>query len=132
MEFSKKLTLLRKQYGYLQEELARMLGISKRTLQLYESGQRYPKKAVLDQICSIFSISMKELLEAEPAAETVPTAAPIQLEHLTARQLVQAARAFYQREDLTELEREQVMYAVQHFFWDAKKRSSRFFDQLDE
>ena len=106
MEFSKKLILLRKQYGYLQEELARMLGISKRTLQLYESGQRYPKKAVLDQICSIFSISMKELLEA--------------------------ARAFYQREDLTELEREQVMYAVQHFFWDAKKRSSRFFDQLDE
>ena len=139
MEFSKKLILLRKQYGYLQEELARMLGISKRTLQLYESGQRYPKKAVLDQICSIFSISMKELLETEPAAETVPTAAPIQLEHLTARQLVQvttalvqAARAFYQREDLTELEREQVMYAVQHFFWDAKKRSSRFFDQLDE
>ena len=129
MEFSKKLILLRKQYGYLQEELARMLGISKRTLQLYESGQRYPKKAVLDQICSIFSISMKELLETEPAAETVPTAAPIQLEHLTARQ---AARAFYQREDLTELEREQVMYAVQHFFWDAKKRSSRFFDQLDE
>ena len=124
MEFSKKLILLRKQYGYLQEELARMLGISKRTLQLYESGQ--------DQICSIFSISMKELLETEPAAETVPTAAPIQLEHLTARQLVQAARAFYQREDLTELEREQVMYAVQHFFWDAKKRSSRFFDQLDE
>lgn len=132
MEFSKKLILLRKQYGYLQEELARMLGISKRTLQLYESGQRYPKKAVLDQICSIFSISMKELLETEPAAEAVPTAAPIQLEHLTARQLVQAARAFYQREDLTELEREQVMYAVQHFFWDAKKRSSRFFDQLDE
>ena len=132
MEFSKKLILLRKQYGYLQEELARMLGISKRTLQLYESGQRYPKKAVLDQICSIFSISMKELLETEPAAETVPTAAPIQLEHLTARQLVQAARAFYQRKDLTELEREQVMYAVQHFFWDAKKRSSRFFDQLDE
>lgn len=69
---------------------------------------------------------MKELLETEPAAETVPTAAPIQLEHLTARQLVQAARAFYQREDLTELEREQVMYAVQHFFWDAKNDPADF------
>jgi len=44
MKFSEKLKKLRKQKGFNQEELASLIGVSKRTIQNYENSSMYPKQ----------------------------------------------------------------------------------------
>ena len=50
------LSKLREQYGYTQEELARMLNISRVTLATIESGKRPVSKEELIQYSDIFDI----------------------------------------------------------------------------
>ena len=44
MKFCEKLKEARTRAGLKQEELAKALGVSLRTITNYESGERYPKK----------------------------------------------------------------------------------------
>lgn len=44
MKFCEKLKEARTKAGLKQEELAKALGVSFRTISNYESGERYPKK----------------------------------------------------------------------------------------
>ena len=44
MNFGEKVRSFRTENDYTQDEFAKLIGVSKRTLLLYEQGKRYPKQ----------------------------------------------------------------------------------------
>ena len=67
MEFNEKLQQLRKQRGLTQEELSKMLYVSRTAISKWESGRGYPNIESLKQIAKIFSVSVDQLLSTDDA-----------------------------------------------------------------
>lgn len=53
----------RESRGLTQEELAKKLDVSKATISLYESGDRYPSLDVLHKIAEVLEIPLSAILE---------------------------------------------------------------------
>ena len=66
MEFHEKLQELRKSRNLTQEELAEELYVSRTAISKWESGRGYPSIDSLKAIAGFFSISIDELLSADP------------------------------------------------------------------
>lgn len=65
MEFNEKLQELRKHKGMTQEELARVLYVSRTAVSKWESGRGYPNIESLKRISEFFSVTVDELLSCE-------------------------------------------------------------------
>ena len=68
MKFGQKLKILREEQGLTQEDLAKMVGVSSKTISRYESGEsnpRYPK--IYDGLAQALEIDKHELLSNEDA-----------------------------------------------------------------
>lgn len=65
MDFSKRLKQLRKQQGLSQNSLAREVGISKSSINMYERGEREPSFATLQTLCALFDVDADYLLGNE-------------------------------------------------------------------
>ena len=65
MEFHEKLQELRRQKGLTQEELARMLYVSRTAVSKWESGRGYPNIDSLKMIAGTFGITVDELLSTD-------------------------------------------------------------------
>ncbi len=65
MKYINNLKELRKKAGYTQDELAKILGISKRTLAYWEKGESTIKPDKAQQLAELFSVSMGYLLGFE-------------------------------------------------------------------
>lgn len=66
MLFSEKLKQLRKNAGMSQSALANELGVTLRTVQYYEAGERYPQTAqITNKICEIFKVSNTYLMSEQ-------------------------------------------------------------------
>ena len=65
MEFHEKITELRKSRGLTQEELAKILYVSRTAISKWESGRGYPNIDSLRELASFFSVSIDDLLSGE-------------------------------------------------------------------
>jgi transcriptional regulator with XRE-family HTH domain len=68
MKFGQRLKILREEQGMTQEDLAKMVGVSSKTISRYESGEsnpRYPK--IYDSLAQALEIDKHELLSDEDA-----------------------------------------------------------------
>ena len=65
MEFNEKLQELRKKKGLTQEELAKILYVSRTAISKWESGRGYPNIESLKEISKFFEISIDDLLSGE-------------------------------------------------------------------
>ncbi len=68
MKFGQRLKILREDQGLTQEDLAKMVGVSSKTISRYESGEsnpRYPK--IYDDLAQALEINKHELLSDEDA-----------------------------------------------------------------
>lgn len=65
MTFGEKLSLLRKENNYTQEQLAELLQVSRQSISKWESGLAYPETDRLIKIGKLFSCSMDYLLNDE-------------------------------------------------------------------
>ena len=65
MDFSEKLTQLRKSKNMTQEELAAMLFVSRAAVSKWESGRGLPNIDSLKAIAALFSVTVDELLSGE-------------------------------------------------------------------
>lgn len=63
MNFSEKLTRLRKIKGMTQEEFASAVGVTRQAVYKWESGKSYPEVMTLLEIKSLFGISIDDLLD---------------------------------------------------------------------
>lgn len=52
----------RKEKGLTQVALGRELGLSLRTIYMYESGQRFPSKKSWNKLCKFFDCKIDDLL----------------------------------------------------------------------
>lgn len=65
MEFSEKLQELRKNKGLTQEDLAKLLFVSRTAVSKWESGRGYPNIDSLKEISEFFGVSIDDLLSGE-------------------------------------------------------------------
>ena len=68
MTVGERIQFYRKQNGLSQEELARMLIVSRQTVSLWENGQTLPTIDNLIRLRDIFGITVDEMLVGEPVA----------------------------------------------------------------
>lgn len=69
--FSNTLRALRKDHKVTQEELAKAVGVSKSSINMYERGEREPGIETLNKIAKYFHISMNILLGNKEAYEDI-------------------------------------------------------------
>ena len=60
--FGNRLKELRKNKGYTQQELAKLIGISASSIGMYEQGRREPENAVLSRICQVLDTTTDYLI----------------------------------------------------------------------
>ncbi len=65
MELKDKLQLLRKQNGYLQEQLADKLGIARQTLSKWENGQAVPELSNLISLSNLYGITIDRIVKED-------------------------------------------------------------------
>ena len=70
MTFGEKLSKLRKEYNYTQEQLADVLGVSRQSVSKWESDLTYPETDKLIEIGRRFECSMDYLLKEEITEKT--------------------------------------------------------------
>ena len=70
MTLGEKLSKLRKEYNYTQEQLADILGVSRQSISKWESDIAYPETEKLIELGKIFECSMDYLLKDEVAEKT--------------------------------------------------------------
>lgn len=70
MNFGEKLSKLRKEKNYTQEQLAELLGVSRQAVSKWESCTAYPETATLIEIGKLFDCSMDYLLKEEITDKT--------------------------------------------------------------
>ena len=70
MTLGEKLSKLRKEYNYTQEQLADILGDSRQSISKWESDIAYPETEKLIELGKIFECSMDYLLKDEVAEKT--------------------------------------------------------------
>ena len=62
IQFNKRLKFLREDSGLSQSELAKLIQISKSSINMYERGEREPKFETLEIIADYFNVDMDYLL----------------------------------------------------------------------
>ena len=62
LSFGEKLTKLRKEKGYSQEDLASKLNVSRQAVSKWESNSAYPETEKIVAICKLFNTSFDELI----------------------------------------------------------------------
>ena len=68
--FGPRLRKLRKEHGETQPELAKLLGLSRSAVSMYESGEREPKYELLTAIAAHYEVDLDYLLGRDrPARE---------------------------------------------------------------
>ena len=70
MTLGEKISKLRKEYNYTQEQLADILGVSRQSISKWESDIAYPETEKLIELWKIFECSMDYLLKDEVAEKT--------------------------------------------------------------
>ncbi len=124
MEFTEKLQKLRKEKGYTQSELAEKIGVSCRSIQNYELGARYPKRDILNKLCSVLGTKIEYLVSssdfmgivhAEDGARGVASA----------QQLLDCAGALFAGGEMSEEDKDKVMLALQNIYWKSKEKNKR-------
>lgn len=62
MKFNEKLVFLRKKYGYSQEKLAELLGVTRQAISRWELGDTTPEMELLVALCKTFNVSADYLI----------------------------------------------------------------------
>ena len=72
MPFSEKLSLLRRRHGWSQEQLARMLGITRQSVSKWESGMAMPDLQNLVALSELLEVSLDYLVKENGSLDPMP------------------------------------------------------------
>lgn len=127
MNFGEQVRELRTRKGLTQDELAKMLGVSRRTIVSYELGTTYPRfKSVYDKLAECLDVNVAELQTEESAFMTMVS------EEFGGRAQKQAADMKAQFSslmaggELSPEEKDAFMLDLQEIFVDAKREAKKF------
>ena len=127
MKFAEKLRKVRQARELSQSQLAKEIGVTTRTLQYYESGERFPKnRDIIDKLVKVLNVDEDSLMDEETAfvLNASQTYGPRGVDQ--ALGMVNGIRALAAGGQLDEDELDIVMKSMQEAYWDAKEYNRRY------
>lgn len=127
MKFCEKIKEARKNAGLKQDEFAKAIGVSLRTVSNYESGERYPKKRetyykmaeVLNvDVNYLFTDDEEFLLDAEAKYGSKGAR--------QAKALVDEVSGLFAGGDLADEDLDEMMKGIQEAYWIAKEKNKKY------
>lgn len=127
MKFGEKVREERTKKGLTQPELGKLVGVTKRTIIGWESGERYPQKRELyDKLASVFGVPSNYLASED---EEFITAASEQYGRRGKRQaedLVAELSGMFAGGELSDADKDAVMIALQKAYFDCKEDNKKY------
>lgn len=127
MKFCEKLKEARTRAGLKQEELAKALGVSLRTITNYESGERYPKKReIYYKLAELFHTEENYFLNEDEdflltAAEKYGSKGAKQ-----ARELMEEVSGLFVGGNIADEDLDEMMRGIQEAYWIAKEKNKKY------
>jgi transcriptional regulator with XRE-family HTH domain len=126
MAFADKLKAARMQAGLSQDKLSSELGISKRTIANYESGQTLPPADKLPIIAKYFGVSIESLITEDEEFVAAAFVRGGTKGRREADALVNEISGVFAGGKLSDDDMDAVMRALQNAYWIAKEESKKF------
>ena len=127
MKFCEKLKEARTRAGLKQEELAKALGVSLRTITNYESGERYPKKReIYYKLAELFHTEENYFLNEDEdflltAVEKYGSKGAKQ-----ARELMEEVSGLFAGGNIADEDLDEMMRGIQEAYWIAKEKNKMY------
>ena len=127
MKFCEKLKEARTRAGLKQEELAKALGVSLRTITNYESGERYPKKIeIYYKLAELFHTEENYFLNEDEdflltAVEKYGSKGAKQ-----ARELMEEVSGLFAGGNIADEDLDEMMRGIQEAYWIAKEKNKKY------
>lgn len=127
MKFCEKLKEARTRAGLKQEELAKTLGVSLRTITNYESGERYPKKReIYYKLAELFHTEENYFLNEDEdflltAVEKYGSKGAKQ-----ARELMEEVSGLFAGGNIADEDLDEMMRGIQEAYWIAKEKNKKY------
>jgi len=125
MSLAEKLKETRMRFGITQEKLAAELGLSKRTIINYESGQTMPPLNVLAKIAGFFGMAVGSFINEEEEFVSAAYERGGSKGAREAEALVSEVSGLFAGGRLSDEDKDAVMRAIQNAYWIAKEESKR-------
>lgn len=130
MKFCEKVKEARNKAGLKQDELAKAIGVSLRTITNYESGERYPKKReVYYKLADVLKVDVNYLLTED---EEFLIDAEKQYGKRSAKQakeLLAEVSGLFAGGDLADEDLDEMMKGIQEAYWIAKEKNRKYTPQ---
>lgn len=127
MKFNEKVRDARIKAGLSQEELAKRIGVSLRTITNYEIQGRYPKKReVYSKLAEALNVDINYLLTEDEEFLVDASAKFGARGARQAEQLVSEVSGLFSGGDLSEADMDTMLRAIQDAYWDAKEKNKKY------
>ncbi len=127
MKFNEKVRDARIKAGLSQEELAKRIGVSLRTITNYEVQDRYPKKReVYSKLAEALNVDINYLLTEDEEFLVDASAKFGARGARQAEQLVSEVSGLFSGGDLSEADMDTMLRAIQDAYWDAKEKNKKY------
>ena len=126
MEFQERLVKLRLLKGLTQEDLASVVGITRRSIVHFEQGTRTPSTATLLKLADALGVKKEALISDDEyfvveAAEKYGSAGKKQ-----AQELVNNAHALFAGGTISDEDKEEVLKAITEAYWESKLINKKY------
>ena len=127
MLFGDKIKELRNLAEMSQQELANKTGLSLRSIQNYESNQRYPKDvAILNKLCIALNTTIEELMKEKDNSIQETTSKYGTRGKKDARKLIEELSGLFAGGELNEEDKDKVFRAITEMYWKAKDNNKKY------
>lgn len=127
MLFGDKIKELRNLAEISQQELANKTGLSLRSIQNYESNQRYPKDvAILNKLCIALNTTIDELMKEEDNFIQEAAAKYGTRGKKDAKKLVEELSGLFAGGELNEEDKDKVFRAITEMYWKSKDNNKKY------
>lgn len=124
MKFGDKVRDLRKQSKMTQEELAKALDVSTRTVINYEQGKLYPRKRErYTQLADVFGVELNYLLTEDEEFITEAGEMYGRRGRMQAQDILERTSALFAGGDLSDVDQLAFIHEIQKIYFDSKERA---------
>lgn len=127
MLFGDRIKELRNLADMSQQELANRTGLSLRSIQNYESNQRYPKDvAILNKLCAALGTTIEELMKEEDQFILEAALKFGSRGKNDAEKLIEEVGGLFAGGELNEEDKDKVFRAITEMYWKAKDNNKKY------
>jgi len=122
--FAEKLKLLRNNAHLTQEEVAAIVGVSYRTYQNYETGNKYPRKTdVYGRFAALFGVTADYLLSDEDQYLIDAQDKGGGKAMKDVQKIIMEVNGLFAGNELSDADKDKVLMAINEAYWDSKRRN---------